>query len=152
MCYVRTKKETEMKNLLFAFFVLTLFSTQLYSQGKIISKQEADELFGEVLISKEIPTSTLLSLTENSVNIIMFKIIGNDVYILGDNRKVLLPEGKVVSDAETFSVYASAIVQELLTQGKAQITFVEQRNDVLTITNGNFTLEYSLKCPPFCFN
>lgn len=140
-----------MKNLLFAFFVIALFSMQLYSQGKIISKQEADELFGVVLISKEIPTSTLLSITESCVEIIMFKIIENDVYILGDKRKVLLPEGAVINSSEIFSVYSTSKVKDLLTIGSSSMTFVEKRKDVLTITNGNSTLEYSLLCPPICF-
>lgn len=140
-----------MKNLLFAFFVLTLFSTQLYSQGKIISKQEADELFGEVLISKEIPTSTLLSLMNSSMEIIMFKIIGNDVYILGENRKVLSPAGKTVNETDIFSVYSTSIVRELFVKGNMPTTLIEQRKGVLTITNGNSTLEYSLLCPPICF-
>lgn len=139
-----------MKNLLFAFFILTLFSIQLYSQGKIISKQAADELFGEVLISKEIPTSTLLSLTENSVEIIMFKIIENDVYILGKHRKVLLPAGNTVNETDIFSVYSTDIVRELLHKGNMPTTIIEQRNDVLTLTNGNYTLEFSIKCPPIC--
>ncbi|NWF90755.1 MAG: hypothetical protein HXY50_15010 [Ignavibacteriaceae bacterium] len=140
-----------MNNLLFAFFVCVVFSIQLYSQGKIISKQEADDLFGTVLISKEIPTSTLFLLTESSAEIIMFKILGNDVYILGKNRKVLLPTGGTVNETDTFSVYSTNLFRELLLKGNMPSAFVEQRNEVLTITCGNYTLEFAILCPPICF-
>ena len=140
-----------MKKLLFAFFVITLMSINVYSQGKILNKEEANKLFGAVLVSKEIPTSTLKALVNQSSKVIMFNFIQNDVYILGDNRKVLLPAGFSVSSSEVFHVYSTSIVQELLDNGGSQVTYIEQRKEVLTITNGNYTLEYSIICPPVCF-
>lgn len=140
-----------MKKLLFAFFVIALMSVNVYSQGKILSKEEANKLFGAVLASKEIPTSTLKSLVNQSSKVIMFNFIKNDVYILGDNRKVLLPAGFSVSSSEVFHVYSTSIVQELLDNGNTSMTYIEQRKEVLTITNGNYTLEYAIICPPLCF-
>ncbi|OGU75849.1 MAG: hypothetical protein A2V93_01080 [Ignavibacteria bacterium RBG_16_34_14] len=140
-----------MKKLLFAFFVITLMSINVYSQGKILSKEEANKLFGAVLVSKEMPTSTLQSLVNQSTKVIMFNFINNDGYILDNNRKVLLPAGFSVSSSEVFHVYSTSIVQELLDNGGSQVTYIEQRKEVLTITNGNYTLEYSIICPPVCF-
>jgi len=140
-----------MKKLLFAFSVVALMSINVYSQGKIISKEEANKLFGAVLVSKEIPTSTLKLLVNQSSKVIMFSFIKNDVYILGDNRKVLLPAGLSVSSSEVFHVYSASIVQELLNNGNTSVTYIEQRKEVLTITNGDLTLEYALICPPLCF-
>jgi hypothetical protein len=140
-----------MKKLLFAFFVAALMSINVFSQGKIISKEEANKLFGEVLVSKEIPTSALKALVNQSTKVVMFNFIKNDVYILGDNRKVLLPAGLSVSSSEVFHVYSTSIIQELLNNGNTPVTYIEQRKEVLTITNGDLTLEYSIICPPVCF-
>lgn len=139
-----------MKKLLFAFFIITLMSIYVYPQGKILSKENANELFGAVLVSKEIPTSSLKSLVNQSSKVIMFNIINNDTYILDNNRKALLPAGFSVSSSEAFHVYSTSIVQELLDNGNTPVTYIEQRQEVLTITNGNYTLEYSWICPPFC--
>ena len=45
-------------------------------------------------------------------------------------------------------MYSGTIVQQLLSGGNNPLTYVEIRQEVLTITNGIFTLEYSLLCPP----
>ena len=140
-----------MKKLLFAFSVVALMSVNVYSQGKILNKEEANKLFGAVLVSKEISTSTLKLLVNQSSKVIMFNIINNDSYILGDNRKVLLPAGISVSSSEVFHVYSTSIIQELLNNGNTPVTYIEQRKEVLTITNGDLTLEYALICPPFCY-
>jgi hypothetical protein len=139
-----------MKKMLLTVILMILIVAYIYPQGKILSKDEANKLFGAVLVSKQIPSSELKALTVSSTKIIMFKIMNNDVYILGDNRKVLLPANAMVNEAESFSAYTISIVQELLSKGNEPITFIEKRNDVLTITNGNYTLEYSWICPPFC--
>ena len=47
-------------------------------------------------------------------------------------------------------MYSVTIVQQLLSDGNNPLTYVEKRQEVLTITNGIFTLEYSLLCPPCC--
>lgn len=136
-----------MKKILLFFVLLTI---QLFPQGKILTKENADQLFGPVIVSKEIPTETLKMYTNQSVNVIMFKLMNNDIYILDNNRNALLPLGVTINSTEVFSMYSVTIVQQLLSNGNSPFTTVEKRKDVLTITNGMFTLEYSLLCPPFC--
>lgn len=136
-----------MKKLLLFFILLNV---HLFPQGKILSKETADKLFGPVLVSKEIPTETLKMYTNQSFNVIMFKLMNNDLYILDNNRNALLPLGVTINSTEVFSMYSVTIVQQLLANGNSPFTTVEKRKDVLTITNGMFTLEYSLLCPPFC--
>jgi hypothetical protein len=131
-------------------FILAIFTIQLFPQGEILTKENADQLFGPVLVSKEIPTETLKMYTNQSANVIMFKVMNNDLYILDNNRNALLPLGSTINSTEVFSMYSVAVVQQLLSDGNNPFTYVEKRNDVLTITNGMFTLEYSLLCPPFC--
>lgn len=139
-----------MKRLIFTITLMVFFGVQIYSQGKIISKESADKLFGPVLISVKVPTENLKSLITQSSKVVMFKIINNNVYVLDDKRNVLSPSGLSVSSSDVFSVYAVSVVQELLNDGGSSVTFVEQREKVLTITNGEDTLEYSVVCPPFC--
>jgi hypothetical protein len=136
-----------MKNVLFLFLVLSI---NCFSQGKILSKVDADKLFGPVEISKEISSSQINLYTLQTIDKIMFKIINNEIYILDSKRNVLLPIGTTINSTEVFSVYSVSIVQKLLSDGGSPFSYVEKRNSVLTITNGDLTLEYSGYCPPFC--
>jgi hypothetical protein len=130
--------------------IIVLLAIQLFPQGKILSKENADQLFGPVLVSREIPTETLKMYTNQSTNVIMFKLMNNDLYILDNNRNALLPLGATINSSEVFSMHSVAIVQQLLSDGGSPFSYVEKRNSVLTITNGVFTLEYSILCPPLC--
>ena len=47
-------------------------------------------------------------------------------------------------------MFSKSKVEELLKLGKNIATFVEYRGNVLTITNGAYTLELSTDCPPNC--
>jgi hypothetical protein len=40
--------------------------------------------------------------------------------------------------------------QTLIKQGSSDITTIETRKDVLTLTNGATVLELSMPCPPVC--
>lgn len=131
-------------------FVIALLSVQILSQGKILTKEKADELFGPVRYKVEISTEQLKMIVTKSSEVIMFKLMNNDLYILDKNRNTLLPEGVIISSSEVFSVYSVNIVLQLLNEGKQPFTTVEKRQDVLTITNGMLTLEYATFCPPFC--
>lgn len=131
-------------------FILVLLSVQLFPQGKILTKENANQLFGLVLVSREIPTETLKNFTNQSVNVIMFKLMNNDLYILDNHRNALLPLGVTINSTEVFYVYSTTIIQQLLADGNTPFTYVEKRKDVLTITNGEFTLEYAGLCPPYC--
>ena len=95
-------------------WIVVLFGLELFPQGKILSKENADQLFGPVLMSKEIPTETLKMYTNQSYNVIMFKLINNDLYILDNNRNALLPFGVTINSKEIFSMYSIAIVTNFM--------------------------------------
>lgn len=140
-----------MKQLLFVLLVFNCFNINIFSQGKITTKSNADQLFGQILVSKQIATSSLESLTKRSSNVLMFNLLDNNIYVLDNHRNVLLPVGGTVNNSDIFSVYLIAVIQELISKGGSATTFIERRNEVLTITNGEFTLEWSTLCPPFCY-
>lgn len=140
-----------MKQLLFVLLVFNCFNINIFSQGKITTKSNADQLFGQILVSKQIATSSLESLTKRSSDVLMFNLLDNNIYVLDNNRNVLLPVGGTVNSSDIFSVYLIAVIQELISKGGSATTFIERRNEVLTITNGESTLEWSTLCPPFCY-
>jgi cell division protein FtsI/penicillin-binding protein 2 len=139
-----------MKNLLLLLLLLILGSLQIFAQGKILSKDDANQLFGDVLIKKEISTENLKLAVEKSKNVIMINIINNNLYILDYNRNVIIPEGVSVNSDVVFSVYAVSVIEDLLSKGGNPLTYIEQRKEVLTITNGDFTVDLSNPCPPMC--
>jgi hypothetical protein len=47
-------------------------------------------------------------------------------------------------------MFSVSIINELLEKGKNTLSTIEIRGDVLSITNGIYTLEFSTICPPFC--
>ena len=71
-------------------------------------------------------------------------------YILDNNRKVLTPSNEKVDKEIPFKVYSVSIIKELLNLGKNNVTYIEQRGDIVSLTNGNFTLEFATTCPPIC--
>src|SRR5574338_1080521 len=104
-------KEKIMKNVLLIF---VLIAAKIFSQGEIISKTDADILFWQVLISKEIPTGELQKFTLRTSDKIMFNFINNELYILDNKRNVLLPIGGIVLASEVFKVYSVSVVQQLI--------------------------------------
>jgi hypothetical protein len=70
--------------------------------------------------------------------------------ILGEGRKVLSPPNFPIDAAAAFKMFSVSLVRELLLKGQDEMTRVEKRKDVLSITNGAYTLELSVACPPFC--
>jgi len=118
--------------------------------GQIFSKSQADQMYGKVLESEPISTSLLNQLMTQTTNYLMFKIISGTVYVLGDNRVVLQPPNQQVGDGVVFTLFSISVIKDLLTDGGDSDTAVEQREEVLTLTNGNYTLNTGTSCPPNC--
>ena len=144
-----------MKHLKTSLALFLLLSGLTFSQqvvGKIYSKQEADNLYGPVLSSVQIKSTTLTGLLSNSTNYIMFRIINGSAYIVDNNRHPLYSGNFTVKPDDVFRVVSISLVAKILQDGNNPITYIESRkNDILTITNGLCTLEYTNACPPLCF-
>jgi 16S rRNA A1518/A1519 N6-dimethyltransferase RsmA/KsgA/DIM1 with predicted DNA glycosylase/AP lyase activity len=119
--------------------------------GKIYTKSTANNLYGSVLNSVEINSSLLQKLTSQTPNYIMFQIIQGKLVVLDSKRNVIYTNGNfnAVSASTVFRIFSTSIVNELLKEGNNSETYIEIRNNVLTITNGDETLEESELCPPF---
>jgi hypothetical protein len=118
--------------------------------GIIYAAGDANNMFGSVTQSLGIRSSELISIAEESGTYIMFLIRDDKILIIDEHRNLLYPEGEEFSSDTVFNYFSTAKLLELLNIGDSAETFVENRQDVLSITNGNFTLENSRACPPFC--
>lgn len=118
--------------------------------GKIFSKDEADQNFGPVLSSVKIPSSELKALISSSNKLVMFNVADGKLSILKEGRALLHPPGFSVKAEEKYAVFSKSIVDELINTGKADTIFIEQRQNVISVSSGLRTLEVSDWCPPFC--
>jgi hypothetical protein len=120
--------------------------------GKIITKEEADNLFGAVITSVKITPAELTAAIANTETNVMFRIIDGQALILGDRRKPIYPTTSfIVGPEDVYNMYSKLIVLELLNKSKGEAVYMESRKEVFSITYGDYTLEYSLLCPPICF-
>lgn len=136
----------------FCLFFILIFSQINSAQtiGKIFSKEEADKNYGPVLSSVSIASSELKALISQSDKYAMFNIRDGKLSILKEDRSLLYPAGFEVKSDEKYIVYSKSKVEELLNTGKAETTTIEQRKDVMSVTNGQRTLEIGTWCPPLC--
>lgn len=58
--------------------------------------------------------------------------------------------GSTINSTEVFSMYSIAIVKQLFSDGNNPFNYVEKSHEVLTLTNGEYTLEFAGLCPPYC--
>ena len=125
-----------------------------YSQnivGKIYSNTEANTLYGPVLSTVPISSIQITKLTFQTTNYLMFRILNGNLTILGDKRIGLYPATATISAKDVFRYLSISLIQKIIKDGNSPSTFIETRNNgVLTITNGVYTLENAVMCPPFC--
>lgn len=121
-----------------------------YSEGEIIPRETANENFGLASLSVLIPSEQMQEIASKTENLLMFIFMENKLIILGDNRNPLYPEGVSISSDDIFKVYSKAKVLELIQFGGNVNNYIELRMDKITITNGEYTLEFGSMCPPWC--
>jgi hypothetical protein len=131
-----------------------IFCSISYSQniaGKIYTNAEANSLFGPVKTSVTISSIELNNLSFQTTNYLMFRILNGNLTILGDKRKVLYPANAVIGEQDVYRYLSVSLIQKIIKDGNCPMTYIEIRNnEILTITNGVYTLENTVLCPPFC--
>jgi hypothetical protein len=121
-----------------------------YSGGEIISRETANQSFGMASFSVSLLSEEMLDLASKTEDLLMFNFKGDQLFILGDARKPLYPEGVSISLDDIFKVYSKAKVLELIQSGGTVNNYIELRTDRITITNVEYTLEFGSMCPPWC--
>lgn len=139
-------------NLLSLVIFVLVMNISIFAQeyGKIFTSTEADSLFGPVLTKHVMEKDALNSSLQKTEKVIMFRIENNDLIILGDERTVLYTTNAYTDKNEVFSTFSKSKVLELEQAGNKAVYLIEQRKEHLTITNGDYTLEVSIPCPPYC--
>lgn len=138
-----------MKSIILVFFFL--FTTS-FSQdyGVIYSALKANEIYGEVDQSFQISKAILDTTLNSSENIVMFKFINEECYVFDNSKNVLLGSNHSVEKPAQFYVFSINKIMELLKLGGSNTVHLEMRENVFTVTVGEYTLEDAMWCPPFC--
>lgn len=137
-------------------FLIVLFLMMIgeisYGQtyGRLYQKADAEQYYGIVAKSFQFSTEEVLLFLKQTDKVLMFNITDNKLFILGDDRKSIYPANAVVSSKEVFSVYSISLIRELISKGKSNTINFEKRHSVLTISNGEYLLEFAEYCPPIC--
>lgn len=147
------KRSYLISSILILFLVNTFSFAQTDTKvaGKVFPHSEAEKLFGPVQTSVKLPVELLKDQLRKVDDYIMFKVINNDVAITDKSRNTLrAAKGVRLGKSAVMHKYSKRVVEDLLSKGKADYVFFEKRNEVLTVTNGAFTMEFSTLCPPMC--
>jgi hypothetical protein len=118
--------------------------------GQLYSREEANKIYGNVILSLDVERALVPELIKKTENTIMFGIINQQVVILDNNRKLIYPEKAEYKDSDVFTVYSVSMLRELISKPNPDYINVEQRREVLSVSYNQQTLETGIKCPPNC--
>lgn len=150
-----------MKKFIIIYFIILLVPVFAQEKldgkvaGVIYSKAEADELYGKVISSTKMTNEELdgyLSKTDSYLMFYFSKDMQAAPVILDHSQKALnMPNSKAraIRPSE-LKVYSISKIKELIEKGGEESTMIEQRENVISLTNGDYTLEFALGCPPYC--
>lgn len=161
------------KQFVFVLFIIAALSpvTSVFAQngnnlpGQIITAQQADLQFGQVVQSHTFNKKMLMNITKNISDVLLFNLIEGQLVILDGRRKAIHPRNFQASPDQEFHMYDVRKINELMNLTDAKTITIELREQgVLTLTtrDGNFngnqtlkesggwTLEFATMCPPWC--
>jgi len=142
----------KLQTIYISFIIICSISYPQNIVGKIYTNAEANSLFGSVITSVPISSIQLTNLTLQTTNYLMFRVLNGNLTILGDKRNVLYPVNAIISPQDVYRILSISLIQKIIKDGNSPMTYIELRkNEILTITNGVYTLDYASLCPPFCF-
>lgn len=134
------------------FFLILFYSQLIFSQeiGKIFILSDAENQFGNVLYEHNLENEVLKNIMKNTLNYVMFDINNNDLTILGDGRILLYTKSTYLEKDDVFHLFSKSLLENLMNLGNSKTCNFQKREKAYTIQNGQFVLEYSLPCPPYC--
>ena len=149
------KKLFSISATLLLFFAFTAGSINAQSKlgvvGKKFTKAEANVLFGKVIGSVQLSRKDLQTACANAKDYVLFKVKNSRAYLLNEKRTSLLADQKIeLAPTETTYAFSTSVVEDFLASSTAETLSVEVRAEVLTVSDGLSTLEFSSVCPPYC--
>ena len=158
----------KLKILITFFTIILMIGTSTVSAqglglvGKLLSKKQADVLFGNVKVSIPMKASVMRKALDNANNYVLLTVKNNRIIIRDENKKSLSNENESLEKNETLYIFSKSLILQLLQSANSTLNsvqasgdtdvFVELRASVLTVTAGATTLEFALPCPPMCAN
>lgn len=136
------------KLLLYILFFAAVTSSSGQVVGKIFDAEYANENFGSVISSVLISNIELREMLEKAGTYIMLNIDTGNIRALDQNRTSVL--GTAESENEVFYKISTSRIELLFEKGGEKNTTIEMRPEILTLTNGEFTLDLTWPCPPYC--
>lgn len=138
----------------FSFVCVTLLFVfnSIFAQdiGELFTADEANDKFGKVIERVAVETSTLKGWINSTNDKIMFNLKGKSFTVLGDSRELVYSTSRYSESNEKFHMYSKSKLIELVNKGGKSTTYLENRNSVFSMRNGDIVLESSTPCPPFC--
>lgn len=127
------------------------FAQSTNEVGKLYTKAKADQIYGKVIESVSLDSKLLKKIVDKAGKYVMFYFKNGTLRIFNEKRSEIFPnEGAAIDSNEPLRFFSTSKVNELLSSGKSDVTTVEVRQDILTVTSGMTTLEFAILCPPFC--
>ena len=131
------------------FISLSPLAFSQVTAGKIIDSAEAENLFGKAEYGIQFAPALLKDYLQSS-SYLFFSLNSKILFISNERKEILYPPHGVLKGDEVFHVYSSEVINELINKNSGSSVIIEKRKNVLTLTNGNFTLEFGYLCPPYC--
>lgn len=154
---------------LLATFVALFLSTIATAQsrdlriGKIFAKEEANQLFGNPVISIPVSKALLRAALAKADKYVLFTLKGKIPLILNSRRTSLLGDNYTLEGGEKAFVFSKEVVEEFLNNSKGQVIYFEIRginnaeknptaasSAIFSLSDGVYTLEFAMICPPMC--
>ncbi|MCZ7603543.1 MAG: hypothetical protein M5R37_11785 [Melioribacteraceae bacterium] len=132
-----------------SFLLLSIMlSLSSLAQGKIFLEDEAEQLFGPVKQKTRLNTRVFEAFIDTHEHL-MFKMDKAKINVLGRNRIPIIKQFESSAD-EVYHLFSSEVIRELIGKGKNPNTYIETREEVLSISNGIYVMEIAFPCPPCC--
>ena len=131
-----------------SFLFARVSSAQTY--GEIFTVNQANELFGPVISSVEVNCDELKNMMSLTKDVLLFLIKENKVEFANKERASLSDSSYIYDSKIVLKIVSLNVLRDLLVKGGCGTCFFEIRNNVVSITNGVYTLEKTGDCPPFC--
>ena len=133
------------------FTVILGSGTFAQSIGKLLTKSEADILFGKPVFSFTLEKKVFDKIFTDTSTVFLFNVNKNKLAIFDRKKNLVYPDTVQMSTNEIYFIYSRDKLQELLDASKVSNSLsIEMRESTLTITSGQSTLEYAWPCPPMC--
>lgn len=119
--------------------------------GKIFDKNEAKVLFGEVKRSFELKPNVLKQALLGAKDYVLIAVKNGRISIANEKKQVLAGEVQAIGSTETVYIFSKSKVAEFVSLIGSEPIQVEERSGTTTLTAADYTLEFSVMCPPVCF-